>query len=60
LGEKASWSEIIADLDRLDETEIEQDQKRFLIRSHPKPGASLALRAAKLALPPTIRQIAES
>jgi hypothetical protein len=55
LGEPASWGGIIADLDALDETEIEQDGKRFLIRGQARPGASLALRA--VALPPTIRQI---
>ncbi len=43
---QASWSAIIADLDALTETEIEQDGKRFLLRSAPRPAASLALRAA--------------
>ena len=57
LGKKASWCDVISDLDALDETEIEQDGKRFLIRAQPKPLASLALRAAKVAVPPTIRQI---
>ncbi len=47
----------IADLDALDETEIAQDGKRFLIRAQPRPAASLALRAIGVALPPTIRQI---
>jgi hypothetical protein len=40
------WPEIIADLDALTETEIEHDGKRFLLRSAPRPAASLALRAA--------------
>ncbi len=53
LGKKASWCDVISDLDALDE--IEQDGKRFLIRAQPKPLASLALRAAKVAVPPTIR-----
>ena len=51
-----SWPEIIADLDAL--TEIEHDGKRFLLRSAPRPAASLALRAAGVALPPTMRQAA--
>ena len=52
----ASWPEILADLDSL-ETEVEQDGKRFVLRSPPRPAASLALRAAGVALPPTVRQL---
>ena len=52
---RGSWSEILADLDSLTETEIEQDGKRFLLRSAPRPAASLALRAAGVALPPTVK-----
>ena len=51
------WPEIIADLDSLTETEMEQDGKRFVLRSAPRPAASLALRAAGVALPPTVRHI---
>ena len=54
----ASWPEILADLESLTETEVEQDGKRFLLRSAPRPAASLALRAAGVALPPTVRQLA--
>ncbi len=56
-GEQVSWGDIIRDLDALDETEIAQDGKRFLIRAQPTPAASLALRAVGVALPPTVRQI---
>ena len=54
-----SWPNILADLDSLTETEVEQDGKRFLLRSAARPAASLALRAAGVALPPTVRQIAD-
>jgi hypothetical protein len=54
-----SWPDILADLDSLTETEVEQDGKRFLLRSAPRPAASLALRAAGVALPPTVRQLAQ-
>ncbi len=54
-GRSGSWPEIIADLDSLTETEIEQDGKRFTVRSAPRPAASLAIRAAGVALPPTVR-----
>jgi hypothetical protein len=56
----ASWPDILADLDSLTETEVEQDGKRFLLRSAPRPAASLALRAAGVALPPTVRQLADA
>jgi hypothetical protein len=53
----ASWPEILADLDSLTETEVEQDGKRFVLRSPPRSAASSALRAAGVALPPTVRQL---
>ena len=59
-GARASWPAVIADLDSLTETEVEQDGKRFLLRSPPRPGASLALSALGVALPPTLRQIADA
>ena len=60
LGLAGSWPDILADLDSLTETEVEQDGKRFLLRTPPRPAASLALRAAGVALPPTVRQIADA
>jgi hypothetical protein len=62
LGRSGSWPEIIADLNSLTETEIEikHDAKRFIVRSAPRPAASLALRAASIALPPTVRDAATS
>ena len=58
LGRDGSWSEIRADLDSLTETEIAHDGKRFLVRAAPRPAASLALRAAGVALPPTVQSLA--
>jgi len=60
LGHAISWPDILADLDSLTETEVEQDGKAFVLRSAPRPAASLALRAAGVALPPTVRQIADA
>ena len=57
-GAHASWPAVMADLDSLTETEVEEDGKRFLLRSAPRRGASLALSALGVALPPTLRQIA--
>jgi hypothetical protein len=59
-AENGSWPDVLADLDSLTETEVEQDGKRFLLRSAPRPAASLALRAAGVALPPTVRQLADA
>jgi len=58
LNRAASWMDIIADLNALTETEIEQDGKRFIVRSAPRPTASLAIRATGVALPPTVRPAA--
>jgi hypothetical protein len=52
--------QLIADLDSLAETEIDYDGKRFIVRSAPRPTASLAPRAAGVALPPTVRDAAAS
>ena len=60
LDRVSSWPEIIADLDSLTETEIEYAGKHFIVRSAPRPAATLALRAAGVALPPTIRDAAAS
>ena len=57
---RAAWPAVIADLDSLAETEVEQDGKRFLMRSAPRPAASLALSSLGVALPPTLRQIADA
>ena len=58
LGGDGSWSEIRADLDSLTETEIVHDGRRFCVRSAPRPAASLAVRAAGVALPPTVQALA--
>jgi hypothetical protein len=52
-GRKGSWPDILADLDSLTETRVEQDNKCFLLRSPPRPAASLALAATGVALPVT-------
>jgi hypothetical protein len=57
LGEVGSWPAILADLDSLTETAIERDGARFRLRAAPRPAASLACRAAGVALPPTIQAL---
>jgi hypothetical protein len=58
LGRDGSWPEIRADLDSLTETELVHDGRRFLVRAAPRAAASLALRAARVALPPTVQPLA--
>jgi transposase len=58
LGRDGAWPEILADLDSLTETEIVHDGRHFLVRAAPRPAASLALRAAGVALPPTVQALA--
>lgn len=57
LGQKGSWPAIVSDLDALTETEVEQGGRRFMLRSAPRQAASLALRAAGVALPPSVQSI---
>ena len=59
LGHTASWPALISDLDALTETEVEQDSRRFLLRATPRTAASIAMRAAGVALPPTVQAVPE-
>ena len=58
IGQTGSWPAIVADLDALTETEVEQDGRRFLLRSAARHAAGLALRAAGVALPSTVQAVA--
>ena len=57
LGCAFSWPDILADLNSLTETEDEQDGKRLLLRSAPRPAASLAFARRRRRTAPTVRQI---
>src|ERR687892_463079 len=57
-GLTPEWAELLRDLDRLQETEVEQDGKRFILRT-PITGCSGKLfRTLGVALPPNIRDAA--
>ena len=58
VGIEAEWADICRDLDALIETEIEQDGKRFLVRSATRANIAAILRCAGARLSQTIRQIA--
>jgi len=53
------WADVIRDLDRLEEVEIDRDSKRFLLRTETKGSAGKVFQAAGVALPPTVRRLNE-
>ena len=55
-GHKLEWADVIQDLDRLQVVEVEQDGKRFLLRSEVQGTCGTVLRAAGVAVPPTVQQ----
>jgi transposase len=56
-GHHLEWADIIRDLNRLKEVDIEQDGKRFRLRSQAKGTCGKVFQAVGVALPPTLRQI---
>lgn len=55
-GENWEWAEVIRGLDRLEEVEATFRGRRYLMRSQLRGDAYAAIRAAGVALPPTIRE----
>jgi len=56
-GWALEWADVIRDVDQLQEVEVAQDEKRFLLRSEAQRSCGKAFQAAGVALPPTVRQI---
>ena len=54
-GHGFEWADIVQDLERLSETEIEQDGKRYILRNAAPGCAGAVLRTLGVALPPLIR-----
>jgi Transposase DDE domain len=52
---KPEWRVLLADLDRLQEIEVEQDGKRFILRTPATGVAGKVFQAVGVALPPQIR-----
>jgi len=57
-GVAVEWADILRDLDRLQEIEVEQDAKRFILRTPTIGIAGKLFQALGIALPPNIRQLA--
>ena len=56
-GLKLEWADVIRDLDRLQEVEIEQGQKRFVLWTQIQETCGKVFQAVAVALPPTLRQV---
>jgi Transposase DDE domain len=55
-GHDLEWADVIADLERLQMVEVEQDGKRFLLRSEVQGSCGKVFHAAGVAMPPTVQQ----
>src|SRR5437762_69202 len=53
----AEWDDILRDLDRLQEIELEQDGKRFLMRTPTTGVAGKLFQAVGVALPPNLQEL---
>jgi hypothetical protein len=56
-GHKLEWEDVMGDLGRLQYAEVEQDGKRFWLRSEAQGTCGRVFAAAGVALPPTVQQI---
>jgi len=59
-GHKFEWSDITRDLTSLQYAEVEQDGKRFLLRSEAQGVCGSVFFAVGVALPPTVQQVEAS
>jgi transposase len=57
-GHDFEWADVIQDLESLQLVEVEQDGKRFLLRSELQGTCGTVFRAAGVAVPPTVQQAA--
>jgi transposase len=56
-GHDLEWADVISDLDRLQLVEVEQEGKRFLLRSEAQGTTGKVFQAVGVALPPTVQQV---
>src|SRR3954451_23689550 len=56
-GHDLEWADVIQDLDRLQAVEVEQDGKRFLLRSEAQGTCGKVFQAVGVALPPSVQQV---
>ena len=56
-GHELEWADVIQDLDRLQVVEVEQDGKRFLLRTEAQGTCGKVFQAVGVALPPTVQRV---
>lgn len=57
-GPVPEWADVLADLERLQYVEVEQDGKRFRLRTQLQGVCGRVFRAVGVAIPPTVQQLA--
>jgi hypothetical protein len=57
-GEVPEWADVLADLERLQYVEVEQEGKRFRLRTQLQGTCVRVFRAVGVAIPPTVQQLA--
>jgi hypothetical protein len=57
-GQVPEWADVLADLERLQYVEVEQAGKRFRLRTQLQGTCGRVFRAAGVAVPPTVQQLA--
>jgi Transposase DDE domain len=55
-GEVPEWADVVADLERLQYVEVEQEGKRFRLRTQLRGTCGRVFRAVGVAVPPTVQQ----
>ena len=56
-GRTFEWADVIRDLERVEQVEVEHQGKRFLLRSQLSGTAGRVFQAAGVAVPPTVQQV---
>lgn len=56
-GHDLEWADVIRDLDALEETVVEQEAKRFVLRSEVRGTCGAVFQSVGVAIPPTVRQV---
>jgi hypothetical protein len=59
-GHEFEWADVIADLERLQVVEVEQDGKRFLLRTEVQGTCGKVFQTVGVAIPPTVRQVQQA
>jgi transposase len=56
-GQTFEWADVVQDLERLQVVDVEQDEKRFRLRTEAQGTCGRVFQAAGVAFPPTVQQL---